>query len=375
MLMSSPSERRAFALFALVIACIAIAPIWSTRFLPVLDEPNHLSAIAIWHGLWIRDPWIESFYSLRVAPGSYFAHYGLAVALAKVVGVEAAHKVALSLYVLAIPGAAILWCDRTQRSRWLAVLTVPLAFSTNWAHGYHPFNAGMAALFLGVVAFDRLLTTPSPAAFVWAAAAGVACYFGHPLLLVLLYVAASILVVIHRARPGVVLSAFAALLPSLSLLVWQSRATRVTAGATDSVLGSEFPVVDAAVWWARIRDFADHAVNPLAGEWDSLLLVALVALSGALYAAGIVGGTSGGGLKKALVAHRSLVLALAFTALYLVLPEHFNQPVYMWIARGRLAPAIAFFVLLAPPVGAASGLRFAAAAAALLVVALPIELS
>src|SRR5699024_7058640 len=83
--MPSSSERRVFLGIAFAVLAIAIAPIWVTRFLPLLDDPNHLSAIYIWHGLVSGDPSLQAFYELNVVPVAYFAHYGLATLLSFVV--------------------------------------------------------------------------------------------------------------------------------------------------------------------------------------------------------------------------------------------------------------------------------------------------
>ena len=74
-------ERRGLGAVALALLLTAMAPVWASRYLPLLDEPNHLSAIAIWRGLWDHVPSVEAFYELRIAPVSYLAHYGLAFIL------------------------------------------------------------------------------------------------------------------------------------------------------------------------------------------------------------------------------------------------------------------------------------------------------
>lgn len=370
--MPSRHERLLFALIAFSLFALAVAPVWASRFLPLLDEPNHLSAIAIWRGLVDHEPSAEAFYAPRIAPFSYMAHYGLALLLSFAVGVEAAHKVLVSVSVLALPLAALLWCRQTQRSRWLAVLTVPLAFSISWAHGFHPFNLGIGALSFALVAFDRFLLAATSGRFVAALLASLACYFAHPFPLGLLYVGTLVLLSIHRPRIASALLVLAALLPSAMLVAWQSRATSVAAGAADRVLGRDFPIVDAEAWKARLLDLPDHAVNPLAGPEDSRLLIALFAVTALLFVVGALRGPKING--SSLVAHRALALAVVYLAMYLVLPEHFGAPVYMWIARGRIAPVVAFFFLLAPPITEVSPLRFVAAASALAIAVLPLQM-
>jgi hypothetical protein len=356
-------EKFAFcAAFALLGAC-AVAPIWETRFLPTLDEPNHLSAIYIWRSL--SDPLspLHSFYKESFAPVSYLLHYGLAYLFATVLGVEAAHKLTLTLYVLALPSAAYLWCRRTRRTGWLCLTTLPLAFSASWAYGYHPFNLGMAAFLFGVVAYDRLLGKPGPSAWFYAMLASLACYFGHPFPLALLLVCAALLWLLRGPRlrsAALVSSAFS---PSCLLVIWQVKAASLNASAPARALGEELLVVNRRLWFDRVLDLPQYAVNPLSSAYDSKLFVALVAMVAAIWLIQTIRRAEP--LRSAFIAHRALWLALGLFALYLVMPEHLNEPVYMWIARGRIAPAIGFFFLLSCPLRPGSTARWVALAAAL----------
>jgi hypothetical protein len=367
------SDRRLHALLVFVATAIVVAPIWSARFLPVLDEPNHLGALSVWYGLVHHDPSYEAFYRLSVGPYSYLLHYGLAFLLSLPFGVEVAHKLVLSAFVALIPLSAVLYCDQARRSRALALLTAPLAYSISWAHGFHPFDAGMAMCVFALVAFDRLLLEPSTRRYLLVTSAGLGCYFGHPLTLALLYVGVAALVVLHR--PGVrrALSALFTLIPSFGLLVWQSRATEVPAGSMGKVLGPGFPIVDPSVWRDRLLDLPEHALNPLALEWDSRLFALTLALVAALFVVAVARRRERA--SDLLVTYRAPILALVFLAIYLVLPEHFNEPVYMWIARGRVATLVAFFALVSPPIPPASRLRFVASGAAVALLSIPLAMS
>lgn len=378
---ASTRERWSFCAVAVLLGAVAVAPLWVTRFLPLLDEPNHISAIYIWHQLADPSSPLHGFYRESVAPVSYLLHYGLAYLASFVIGVEAAHKLVLSLYVLAIPAAALCWCRASERSAWLCLTTIPLAFSVSWAHGYHPFNAGVAAFLLGVVAQDVLLREPSWRRAAIAMVAAVACYFGHPFTLAFLGLCTAVLWAIHPPyqpvpavprRRALALSA-ASLVPSAVLYQWQSMASGVHAGGLAKMLGPTFPVTDGAQLWSRVRDFAEHAVNPLAGEWDSHILLALLALAAVMLAIGLVQQRPAWReVRVVLHAYRALVLAAALGLAYFVLPEHFAEPAYLWIARGRLAAPIAFFLLLSPAIAARSLARWLALGGALLGVVVPL---
>lgn len=360
-------EKKVWACCTAMLLGLAIWPVWSSRFLPLLDEPNHLSAIYIWHELSRATSPLHAFYELHIVPVSYLLHYGLARALAYVAGVEGAHKLALTLYVLAIPGAALWWCKLTGRSVWLALAVMPVAFSAGWSHGYHAFNMGIAVMLLGLAAQRALLVTPTVRSFAVAILLATACYFGHPFPLALLYVGTLVLWGVQRGGAKAMVLSALSLVPSFGFFRWQSRAT--SAGITDvqRILGKKFPVVSPEVWWARLLDLAEHAANPLASDVDTRVLWAALGVASVL---GVLA------LRTARLNADTLTpyaLAGAFLLPYFVLPEHFNEPVYMWIARGRIAPVIAFFLLIAPPIKPTSRLRFAYAALAAVVAIVPVQ--
>jgi hypothetical protein len=344
-------ETRGFLAFFFLLSACAVAPIWVTRFLPLLDEPNHLSAIYIWASL--SDPLspLHAFYETRVAPVSYLLHYGFVYLFSKAVGVEAAHKITLSLYVLATPSAAYFWCRRTGRSPWLSLLTLPLAFSASWAYGYHPFNLGMAAFFWGVVAYDRLLCGWSKWAWCSAMLSSVACYFGHPFPLALLGTCVFVLWLVRGQKVRSAARTVSAFSPSLILLLWQARAASLASTAPGEALGDDFPVIDFERWLDRLLDLPQYAINPFSGSYDSILFLFFVILTIALWIGLAIGSKRPYpvSIRATLVAYRGLWIMLVLLVLYLVLPEHLNEPVYMWIARGRIGPAIGFFLLLSPP--------------------------
>lgn len=362
-------ERLAFALVSIAAASCALVPIWITRFVPLLDDPNHLSAIYIWFALDDPRSPLHTFYATNVLPVSYLLDYGVSYLLAHVTGVELAHKLVLSLSVLSWPAAALAWCRSSGRSPWLCLLTIPLAFSASWAHGYQPFNLGLSACLLGVAAFDRLLAAPSGSAFGAALLCSLACYFGHPLPLGFLLACVATLWIVHGAPLPGAGAALLALFPSLWLLRWQSQTAAFPAGTFSVVVGPEFPVLDRQQWLARLLDLPEYAVNPLSGPEDSaifselLVLVALVWIAHALRQLRVRPLLDWTRLRAFIVRQRALWLALALLALYLILPEHLNEPVYLWIARGRLAPAIGFFLLLSAPVSPSARTRWLAAAA------------
>ena len=273
---------RAFPVAAVALCVLAVLPVWSSRFLPLLDEPNHLSALYIWKQLSDPSSPLHAYYRLAFAPVSYLLHYGLAYLTSWVVGVELAHKLLLSTYVLSFPVAGWLWCRATGRTVWLCLTTIPLAYSTSWSLGYHSFDAGLAACLFAVLAQHALLRAPSGWRALAACGLGLACYFGHPLALVMYWVSTLVLWCVLRPRASVLAWSVAGLLPGALLYRWQSLVAGVGVSGTLELMGPNF--LRFSPEWVRDRVLAlpAYAVNPLAGSADTrlfeLMLIGVVFL-------------------------------------------------------------------------------------------------
>jgi hypothetical protein len=133
------------------------------------------------------------------------------------------------------------------------------------------------------------------------------------------------------------------------------------------MLAASYSFFDMERIRARVLDFIEYAVNPLAGPLDSTVFLALLCVCAILFIWGLFRA------KCSIKTYRGLVLAGALGALYFTLPEHFEQPVYLWIARGRIAPLVGFFLLLAPGIDRRSKARFFAAAAAAAALYVPLS--
>ena len=63
-----------WALFAALWIC-TLVPLWVPRFLPLLDLPNHLDAIAIWHRYGHPDWGYSKYYDLNLIPLPYWGYF------------------------------------------------------------------------------------------------------------------------------------------------------------------------------------------------------------------------------------------------------------------------------------------------------------
>ncbi|WP_437592596.1 hypothetical protein [Sorangium sp. So ce1000] len=383
------SDRAFVATFALL-AVAAIVPIWRVRFLPLLDLPNHLAAVHIWHSF--DEPWtrFRDFYELSLRPAPYGAYHILTHVIAYGVGLENANRVVLSGYVLAIPAAALGWARRTRRSPWLSVLTFPLAFSLSWACGFLPFLVGIALLLAGVVALDAYLDRPSPGRGAAVALLSVGCGLSHPLILFGYYVCVAVLMLCHLPRWSRIAVALPLFAPAVALAVWQLVAFK--SPMVDLRSGPRFQGAWVP-WHEMLRSFPEYTLHSVSGDLDTRLFWVLLAVASLLGLSGVARraflgrglpargkaaaeeGAPAGSLLDRLHRHRSLALCAAMVACYFLVPLHLARPFDWWFVSGRFSSLICFFGFLAitaPLQGRARLLMVPAVVAALV---LPLHLS
>ena len=96
-------DRLLWGSFALLWVC-SLIPLWVPRFLPLLDLPNHLDAIAIWHRYY--DPVVallEVSTICNLLPVPYWGYFFPVHLMSYLMPIEIANKVYLSVYALALP--------------------------------------------------------------------------------------------------------------------------------------------------------------------------------------------------------------------------------------------------------------------------------
>jgi hypothetical protein len=132
--LESGAIRRAAARFwVLLIAGILLAPIWTVRYPPIVDYPNHLaSAFVLAH---LKDPafHFSAFYAADWKATPYLAMDVILVGLQRFMPIEIAGRVLLSLCVLAVPAAAWFFIRRANPEQeslalWSLAITQNLYF-------------------------------------------------------------------------------------------------------------------------------------------------------------------------------------------------------------------------------------------------------
>ncbi|MGH6629577.1 MAG: hypothetical protein ACREB3_07585, partial [Burkholderiales bacterium] len=148
-----PWSRARWVLLALVIA-ILLSPIWFFRYLPLVDYPDHLARAYILAHL--DDPAYAGFYRAAWGPYPYLAGDLLLVALQKIVPIDIAGRILLSLCVLSVPAASWFFLRRANpENAILAAWSLPLSYNVFFLSGFMNMQLSMAlclvviALWLG----------------------------------------------------------------------------------------------------------------------------------------------------------------------------------------------------------------------------------
>ncbi len=133
--------RRAFALLSVA----SLLPLLLTRYVPLVDLPEHASQVALWSAYQI-EPALRREYELNLwSPysGTYFLWRGLTLLG---LSVESAGRIIVAVCIVGLPlGANILLKARERPTEW-ALLTFPLVFTRPLAWGFLPFCLGMTIL-------------------------------------------------------------------------------------------------------------------------------------------------------------------------------------------------------------------------------------
>jgi hypothetical protein len=325
-----------------VCALATVLPIWIAKYLPLLDLPNHLAAVAVWH--YHDDPkWdFARFYDLNLVPLPYWAHYYTVHLLTYVTrSVEIANKIFLTAYAVALPAGAWALARRFGRSPWLALFAFPLVWNFNLGDGFIAYCAGFAVVPPALVVVDRHAVAPSWPRALAVAAVGTLTYFFHLLAYALFLVTAGLVVLAQRDawKPKLLAVRALPVLSCAGIGAWALHAAngmhfhRVTGVGRELIYD---PVVE------RLAQIPDRLINFLPGRVDELVVIVAVACWLAL---AITAARSSGDDAATSDAH-VWGIELCFVgalALYLLTPRSMQRPFYWHMINGRFVVALALF--------------------------------
>ncbi len=222
---------------------LTLWPIWANRFPPMQDYPQHLFHAHMLGAF--RDPRFDypQYYELHLQP-VYALFYLLTIAFSKLVPIEAAGKLALSVYPVLVAALALRLGKRLGKDvpPWGALLLFPFAANQQWFFGNIEFFLSVPLLFLALLDLEDLLAAgPTIRTLLRQAAWQVVLFAAHPLTF-LAFIAIALFETLVRRR-GIerpwrrvaVPMLFAAIL--LGLLVLQSSLARAPEVAADQRFG------------------------------------------------------------------------------------------------------------------------------------------
>ena len=159
------SQSVALLLAAGLFTAAALAAIWSVRFLPMQDYPQHLLQAHIVGAVHADNLDFSSHFDARLRVAPYVTFYAVAAALARVLPIEVAGKLAVSLYVLAVAGMVFQLVLRgggdALRGRgwgggWGLLLFFPFMFSQAYYLGMINYLYSLPLLVMALVDHERL---------------------------------------------------------------------------------------------------------------------------------------------------------------------------------------------------------------------------
>lgn len=326
-----------FGLFVVLWAC-ALIPLWAPRFLPLLDLPDHLDAIAIWHRYHQPEWRYSEYYNLNIIPFPYWGYFFPVHMLSYVLPIEIANKLYLSIYALSLPLSLLILARRFGRSPWLALFAFPLVFNMNFAYGFITFCAGVVVLTFAIVVLDRFLEAPTkPRA--WALALlTLGLYTTHALPWIFFGVASCVLVFCHGFHPRRILAAFALELPSLLLAILVfTRTSHTTVQSGPLRFAAKFEGVLSGLEQVPLR-----IITGWPGNTPYYFLLALGLCWLALLLTARADAEQEAPAAQGFAYRLELVILLAAAA-YLLLPMHLLKPIDLWMIGGRFLAVVALY--------------------------------
>lgn len=151
-------QRREHLLWRIIVGlfvCLSLLPIWATRFPPMQDYPQHLFQAAVLSNYANPALNYSQYYECHLRP-VYAAFFAITFLFGKILPIETAGKVCLSLYPLLV-GFLVLRLGRQSRSGmapWGAVLFFPLIFNQQYFLGNVNYLLSLPLLMLALLEFE-----------------------------------------------------------------------------------------------------------------------------------------------------------------------------------------------------------------------------
>jgi hypothetical protein len=321
-------RRLAWPALVALTALAAVVPLWSSAFLPFQDAPQHVAAVRVLADYGNPAFAFQRWFEIDLRQSQYLGFYLPAAALAKLVGPQAACRLALTLVALALPAAFWLLLRSFGRDGRLAVFA-PAAFHTVPLYmGFFNFVASVPAAIAALALVERELRTPSRVRAVVLAVAAAALFWLHPSAVAFVLGAAAVLAVTAGLPFRRMARALLPLVPAAALLLgWVAVAHAARADAEGS-----------RPFWQPFREQlldVGRFGNVLIDHSDELFVLAMVAV---WFAAAVLRGERA---RPERWWRLPAVAALLFAA-YLVTPVGLGNA---WYIHTRALPFLALLTV------------------------------
>ena len=256
----------------LLAAVVTVLPLWSAKYLPIADIPEHVAVMATLRH-WTDASWnTGATYTFAFAKSQYLAYHLLGALLAFPLGADLANRVLLTAVGIVTPYAmrALLRAFGTEER--VAILACPLFWSRPLVLGFLPYVAALPVVFftLSLIVRQRRAETRGRAIAIGALA--ILAFYLHISAYAVLVVIAFALAFVPSTpssawsstiRP--VIRTFLSLAPSiLCAMIWAVEAdprggpmllaTEHTRGPPSSMLGALFAAWAHDIWTSRIDE-------------------------------------------------------------------------------------------------------------------------
>jgi hypothetical protein len=185
----SPASKKAFegpswlAPLFLIVTLLQLGPIWSVRYLPTSDGPEHLYNSWILHDLVLGNMnEVTKAYRIESRPFPNWSGHVLMAALMVVVPPLVAEKILVSTIVLLFLGGAWMLAGAVdRRGQAYAFLAFPFAYHLLLQAGFYNFSLGAALFPIVLAVWWRRRDRPNAKTIVLVALLLLLGYFSHPL--------------------------------------------------------------------------------------------------------------------------------------------------------------------------------------------------
>ena len=334
------------------LACLATFPLWSAFYLPLLDLPQHLSAVATIMNFDVAEARYPQYYELALGSTQYLLPYLITGVLSLVMPVWTALKITLSLYtVLGVVGFRALYRAVGEDPRVGLLWCAPLLYNVFFFLGFLNFVFAVPFFFLGLALLERALRDDRASDWAWLVGLSLAMFYSHVQIYLLYLGAVGLRALFTLPRWRRALKVSAHLAPTLLLfLIWVVRSGILVTG-DDWYAANQGRNIhsDAFVWeplQQRIVGLLEHVY---AGYSDAVDPIMIAGMGLAALLILVFGGRDDEGERgRRLLPVR--VLALCVVALCLLTPTNYK---WIWPINWRFTPlAAAFIPLLLPRVRA-----------------------